>query len=62
MNDFKLTRNEEMVLMLHFKFRSDDPSISFTDCDGFCIVRKTNCIRIYTGGKRGKVITEILFN
>ena len=62
MEEFKLTKNEEIILMLHFKFRSDDPSISFTDCNGFCIVRKTNCIRVYAGDKRSNVISEILFN
>jgi len=62
MKQIKLTRNEEILLMLHFSFRNDDPRIMFNDCDGFCIVVKTNCIRVYAGNKSKDVISEILFN
>ena len=64
MNQFKLTRNEEIILMLDKKFRDEESiAMQFADCDGFCIVKKTKCIRIYAGDKRaGRIITEILFN
>jgi len=60
MKKIKLSKLEEIVLLLHSMSRDDSPVKIFCDCDGFCITQKVNCIRVY--GHEPNNITEILFN